>query len=116
MVAVLAVFVTLIVATSIRVGARQPEAPDLRTFVFVRTFSPPKNIEGARVVFKRMSDGETWIFPYTKDGGWTKRFVPDGKYLVSVKAEGYRSQLLTFTVPSGKKFPHRTFEVWMEKK
>jgi hypothetical protein len=109
----------MIVLTSIRLGAKQPEGiapPDTRTFIFVRDLITPRNVMGAQIVATRMTDKEQWPFPLTNLGGWTKRQIPDGVYLVSVVADGYEPRLLRITVPTKGKFPHRTFEAFLEPK
>lgn len=110
LIACLAVFIGSILAVSLMAGAGEP---DPRTFVFVR--AKWENVVGADVVFLRMSDHERWIFPKTGPGGWCHRQVPDGHYLVSVKADGYVSKIMRVTVPDGNKFPYRTFTIWVER-
>jgi hypothetical protein len=112
----LLIVLTSIAFTSVRVGARQPETPETRTFIFVRDLlhEPPHNVVGAKVIARRISDKEEWPFPATNAGGWTKRFIPDGVYLVSITADGHEPTFLKITVPTKGKYPHRTFEAWME--
>lgn len=111
-VAVIGALLVLILAT-VRVGAWQGE-PDLRTFVFVR--GPSENIAGAEVVFVGNEDGERWLFPYTNEGGWTRRSLPDGKYRVAITAAGWQTRMLTVAVPTGDRYKHRTFTIHLKPK
>ncbi len=115
----MAVLCSLIVIASVRLSARQTvleEGPDPRTFIFVRDLSheTPHNVSGAQVIARRISDKEAWPFPLTNLGGWTKRQIPDGVYLVSITADGHKPTFLKITVPTKGRYPHRTFEAYME--
>jgi hypothetical protein len=101
----------LLATTSVRVGAYQ--SVDLRTFVFVR--GPNQNIQDADVVMID-EDGHARVFPKTNEGGWTKLQIPDGRYRVTVSADGWKSRTGRLLVPARSRYPHRTFLFYMKKK
>jgi hypothetical protein len=112
------VFVVLLALTSVRLGAREtvspapaPE-PERRTFVWVR--GPDRNIGGAHVQFVDRV-GDSWGFPLTNEGGWTKRAVPDGYYSVLVSADGWKTRRIRLHTPTRERYATRDFTVWMER-
>lgn len=115
LIVLMAVFLIAILSVALMAGAGEP---DPRTFVFVRerVNGQMGMVIGADVIFLRMKDHEPWPFPKTGPGGWTRRQIPDGHYLVSVKADGYIPKIVSVKVPADSRFPHRTYTIYLERK